>query len=226
MAVLLAVVAAFRPAPAVAQDPDTLVAPTDTVPVGMDSLELPLPSVVRAPVQEPPDTVRPLRPGWAFARSVLLPGWGQAAYESYFRGAVYYAGWAGSWFMNLKNMAKLDEARQRRARRRGTVLDSLAVVAETDTMIAAILDDPTRVRELDELVLQDSVANDLRKLVDAREQQREDWIAWTIFWMLASGIDAYVTAHLSDFPAVIRAEPVAGGGAAFRLEIPLGRRRP
>jgi len=211
------------------EPPDTLAgARRDSLATApLDSIGL-LPSVLRVPVRDTAvaDSVPPPRPGWAFAQSVLLPGWGQARYDSHFRGAVYFAGWAGSWFMNIKNFAKLDEAREMRAMRRSSVLDSLAAVAETDTMIAALLTDATRAEELNALILEDSIADDLRKLVNAREQQREDWIAWTIFWTLASGIDAFVTAHLADFPDVIQVEAVPGGGAALRLEVPLpGRRR-
>lgn len=203
--------------------PDTTVQDTAPAPAPPDSAR----SVVRRPVQDSAtaDSVPPPRPGNAFLRSVLLPGWGQATYDAYFRGGVYYAGWAGAWFMNIKNAAKLGEARELRAVRQRQVVDSLQVVAATDTMIAAILADTARAAELAEIIAADSAVNELRKLVDSRKQQRQDWIALTIFWTLASGIDAFVTAHLSDFPATVGITPEPGGGASLRVEVPFPRRR-
>ena len=55
-------------------------------------------------------------------------------------------------------------------------------------------------------------------LEDFREQQMEDWIAWTVFMVLLGGADAFVSAHLSDFPAPlgIEARPVGLDG---RVEV-------
>ena len=61
----------------------------------------------------------------------------------------------------------------------------------------------------------------LGDLVDAREQQREDWIAWSLFWLLASGVDAFVNAHLADFPAAIELEPAQDRSLSVSLQIPL-----
>lgn len=174
------------------------------------------------PLPQAPDSVPGPGPAGAMLRSIILPGWGQASYQAYFRGAVYYAGWAGAWFMNLKNYAKLDEIRQMRTIRRSMVLDSLQVVAATDTALANQLANPI---QRDQLIGQDSIENDMRLVENSRKQQRQDWIALTIFWTLASGVDAFVTAHLADFPAVITTEPGTHGGVAFRIEVPLGRRR-
>lgn len=189
-------------------------------------------SVVRLPAQDTAaqdttarDTVQQPRPGAAFLRSVILPGWGQSMYGAYFRGGVYYGGWAGSWFMNIKNAARLEEARELRGKRRLQVLDSLEVAAQTDSLLAVILADPTRAAELGEIIAQDSIMDEMRKLVNSRKQQRQDWITLTIFWTLAAGVDAFVTAHLSDFPATIGLEPEPGG-ATLRLEVPFPRRRP
>lgn len=200
--------------PMAAQEPvkppaDTTPAPSDSFPQGL-------------PIPQARDTVPGPSPGGAMLRSILLPGWGQAAYHAYFRGAVYYAGWAGTWFMNLKNFAKLDEIRQMRTIRRSMVLDSLQAVAATDTVLANQLANPV---QRDQLIGQDSIENDMRLVENSRKQQRQDWIALTIFWTLASGVDAFVTAHLADFPAIITTEPGTYGGVALRIEVPLGGRR-
>lgn len=211
---LAAALAFFGPAALAAQQPvpqpadTTPPAPTDTFPRGL-------------PIPNAPDSVPGPGPAGAMLRSIILPGWGQADFHAYFRGAVYYAGWAGTWFMNFKNAAKLDEIRQMRAIRRSMVLDSLQAVAAADTTgaLAQELADPF---QRDQLIGRDSVENDMRLVENSRKQQRQDWIALTIFWTLASGVDAFVTAHLADFPAIITTEPGRRGGVALRVEVPLG----
>jgi len=197
--------------------------PADTTPAADTARAMPdtFPRVL--PIPEAPDSVPGPGPAGAMLRSVILPGWGQAVYGAYFRGAVYYAGWAGAWFMDLKNYAKLGEIRQMRTIRTGLVMDSLQAVAATDTALARQLADPA---QRDQLIGQDSVANNMRLVENSRKQQRQDWIALTLFWTLASGVDALVTAHLADFPAIITAVPGSRGGVAVRIDVPLGRRRP
>jgi len=166
-------------------------------------------------------------PGDAFIRSMIIPGWGQAAYGHYFRGGVYFAAQSGSWFMLLKSIAKLGEARQMRSYRDAAVRDSALAAIEADPKLSEKLrDDPAALEaELAKAVAEDAQAHTLRSLVNSRRQQREDWIAWTLFWMLADGVDAFVTAHLSDFPARITAEPRSGGGMNLGVEVPIGNPR-
>ncbi|NNG17100.1 MAG: hypothetical protein HKM89_11530 [Gemmatimonadales bacterium] len=56
--------------------------------------------------------------------------------------------------------------------------------------------------------------------VDAKKQEREDWLILLAFNHLFAGLEAYVSAHLWDFPGDIRvrAEP---GRVTARLSIPL-----
>ena len=63
----------------------------------------------------PADTVRArgLRPGQAFLRSLVLPGWGQSSIGAPGRGAIYFALEAGSLWMVYKSDRKLSEARER-----------------------------------------------------------------------------------------------------------------
>jgi hypothetical protein len=209
-------------APALAQVPDTLPAPPDSVPA-VEVVPAPMVSPP-ALLQDPADPVeRPMSAGGAFLRSILLPGWGQAAFGAYTRGGIYFSGWTGNWFMNFKNQVRLTEARNRLDLRTEHIRDMLIAQAPDPDSMRAVLDTTNL---LATTVRADAVASDLRALVGSREQQREDWIAWSLFWMLASGIDAFVTAHLADFPAAVDLEPQPDGGVSLRVEVPLpGRRR-
>lgn len=61
-----------------------------------------------------PDTATgpPITPLGAFARSFVLPGWGQAEVDQPARGAVYFALEAASLWMVFKSQAKLSSARR------------------------------------------------------------------------------------------------------------------
>ena len=200
--------------PAVAQDTTTVT--VDTIVIEPDV------PVTTAPA---PDTARrlPITPRGAFIRSMILPGWGQSAFDANFRGGIYFAGWAGNWLALFKTYTKLNEARDRFDRRELQLVDSLLAASPDPDSTRAVIDSTDI---MDAVVRADSAGDALRKLVNAREQQREDWIAWSLFWLLASGIDAYVTAHLYDFPAEVDLEPRRDGGVTVRLEVPLPRRRP
>lgn len=62
-------------------------------------------------------------------------------------------------------------------------------------------------------------------LVGAREQQREDWITLSMFWLFFAGADAYVAAYLKDFGEHVGVRP--GGAGTLRLEatLPMPQRR-
>ncbi|HEX8392344.1 MAG TPA: DUF5683 domain-containing protein [Longimicrobium sp.] len=60
-------------------------------------------------------------------------------------------------------------------------------------------------------------------LVRSRENQREDWITLSIFWLFFSGADAFVAAHLQDFDVHVNAIPRPGGGTELRATVPLPR---
>lgn len=62
-------------------------------------------------------------------------------------------------------------------------------------------------------------------VVESREAQLEDWLAISIFLLLFSGADAYVTAQLADFDEHVGVRPVVDGGARLELSVPLGPRR-
>jgi hypothetical protein len=131
-------------------------------------------------------------PRGAMFRSFLLPGWGQASYDRYLRGGVYFSGHVGNLFMVFKTLTSLDVAQDREEHWVGIVRDSLVAAGTEPDSIDAGIDAHPRVRHA-------------RALVTSREEQREDWIALGLFWILISGVDAYVTAQLADFPASIGA---------------------
>jgi hypothetical protein len=177
------------------------------------------PAVDSTPPADSAGSPRTVSPRGAFIRSLLVPGWGQSYAGSYLRGGVYFAAQTGSWYMLLKTMARLNEARSIERRRVAMVRQDLLDRAQEDTALQRRYSDPAA---LEEDVAGDPRVLSIRRLVSAREEQREDWIALTIFWTFASAADAYVNAHLADFPATIAAEPRPGGGFEFRVSVPAG----
>lgn len=195
------------------------VAAQDTIPATQDTLRR-RPPMMR-PVVDSAGAARLGRPGLAgsFLRSVVVPGWGQAEYDAYFRGGVYFSMAGTNLFMLFRSFKRVEMANQKRGIRFSRVRAALEEEAAMDSALAARLADP---RLAEELILQrDTLAADLDGLVESRKQQREDWIAWTIFWALASGVDALVTAHLFDFPQAISAEPT-GDGVRLEMRLPIG----
>ena len=55
---------------------------------------------------------------------------------------------------------------------------------------------------------------------DAKDQQREDWIAILLFNHLLAGLDAYVGAHLWDFPDDLKLQGVPGAYGA-QVTVPI-----
>ena len=91
-----------------------------------------------------------------------------------------------------------------------------------DTALNRILSDPDSFRIR---VDNSELVRDVRGLISAREEQRQDWLAYTIFLTLASGVDAFVAAHLANFPATISTSPGREGGMNVRLSVPIPRRQ-
>lgn len=59
-------------------------------------------------------------------------------------------------------------------------------------------------------------------LVHDRQNQREDWITLSVFWLFFSGADAFVAAQLQDFDVHVNAVPRPGGALELRATVPLG----
>lgn len=54
----------------------------------------------------------------------------------------------------------------------------------------------------------------------SRREQREDWLVLAGFWALASGIDAWVSAHMWSFEGEVVPPPDGSAGVAFRVSVP------
>ena len=154
--------------------------------------------------QEPPGRVSP---GGAALRSFVVPGWGQAVAGSTERGAVYFTLESLGLWMILKTSKTLGSARDIEAMQRLEAEERLIAGGTVDPLPGAIDADPAV----------ESAFN----LVEIRKQQREDWIAFSVFFLLLGGADAFVAAHLADFPdpleTAIRPLPDMGVELGFRL---------
>ncbi|MFN2398111.1 MAG: hypothetical protein ABR543_05640 [Gemmatimonadaceae bacterium] len=130
----------------------------------------------------------PVSPRSAFLRSLVLPGWGQAALNRPTAGAAFSFLEFLSATMVFRSKQKLD-----RARRFGR--DSVVVFIDT----SATPDSAVK------------VPHPLLGLVAPRRQQVEDWIAVMAANHLFAAADAFVAAHLWDMPGEISARPIPGG---------------
>ena len=110
------------------------------------------------------DTTHRVSPGGAFRRSLLLPGWGQAATGRHTTGALFVA-WEGvTVMMTLKAQREADYFKQ---------------IGATG--------------------------------LKHKRQEVQDWLVLWIFNHLFSGAEAYVAAHLQDFPKELKVQSVPGG---------------
>jgi hypothetical protein len=154
-----------------------------------------------------------ISPRGAFLRSLVIPGWGHAEVASYARGAFYFTFEAASVFMILKTRYSLSRARDR---------NRLLEATTTARLQAAGITDPG---ELETALGEDPAVEDSRALVEARENQREDWVALGLFLLLLGGADAYVSAHLADFPAALEINTAPNGGMQIGVSLPLNLTR-
>jgi len=131
------------------------------------------PIVTTGALVVPTDTTHRLRPMGAFLRSLLLPGWGQAATGRHVAGAVF-ATWEGvSAMMTLKAQSEFHYLREARS------------------------------------------VN-----VGAKRQEVQDWLVLWIFNHFFSGAEAFVSAHLQDFPKDLKVRAFPGG---VGLSVPVPR---
>ncbi|MGH7443347.1 MAG: DUF5683 domain-containing protein, partial [Longimicrobiales bacterium] len=217
LAVALVLAPALAPAMVRAQDPlpDTTRAVTpDTtlagVPLG-PRVPTPLDTAYQAPSART-----------ALIKSLIVPGWGQFSVGAHVRGGIYLAIGATSWAMLGKTIHKLGQAKDQAGAREDFVVDSLRTAMLTDSLLAAELADSAA---FDEAVQADSLLADNLSLVDARRQQRQDWIAYTLFFTFLNGLDAYVAAHLTDFPGELDVGRRADGSISIGVNVAIGARR-
>ena len=175
-------------------------------------------------------------PRGAMIRSFLIPGWGQAATESYGRGGVFVAIRGSAVYMLLRTVARLGQARDVETRLVGIATDSLHMLIARDTAPDACMADPaacdaaralagdssSAIARFEAAVGEHQGVVTLRGLVESREDQRQDWIAYLLFFTLMDGVDAYVNRHLKDFPVGLSSSPRPDGGFAFTVSIPVG----
>lgn len=174
------------------------------------------------PVAEPIPPEGPL-PRTAFIRALLVPGWGHLAMGEHRRGAVYIALQSTSWFMLVKTMGRLGDARAVERGLELLAIDSVNLAMAQDTALARRLhDDPVA---FDDAVDSYPGLTDARSLVTSRTRHRQDWIVYTAVFTFAAAVDAYVTAHLAAFPVDITASRSADNGVSVGVRIPVGRGR-
>ncbi|HEX9105668.1 MAG TPA: hypothetical protein VF832_00535, partial [Longimicrobiales bacterium] len=190
--------------------PDTTRAPRDTT----------APAAVRDTAA--PDTTGPrlrVSPGKAFYRSLIIPGWGQASAGNYKRAAVWVFLQGASDAMLGVTLHRLSSAEK--------VWN--ANVADTTAKLLALPDSVLRVKSPADTLLRTTPAlwhlrNDTLidgwTLVRSRRKQREDRIFQALFFTLVGGLDAFINAQLSDFPAGVGVEPKGNGRYQVTVDVP------
>ena len=146
------------------------------------------------------------------ARALAFPGWGHAAIGS-----------VRPWGRLLLRSG--GHAVHLRAHPRPPERDAERGSASRETVLLRELDregvtDPT---EIEARLDADPVLSELEVLVDSRESQQEDLIAFSLFLVLISAADAYVTAHLARFPDPldVDAAPSPTGGVDLAVKVSL-----
>ena len=182
-----------------AQQPDTVVIGTGAAPI---------------PTQEsvvPTDQRGPVSPGGAFIRALLLPGWGHASIGSYKRGGFYFTTEATTAIMLARVLRRLAIAKDARDLKESRVREALLAAGTSPDSLVGLVD-------------QDEGVTSARGLVFSRQQQLEDWVALAAFLVLLSGADAFVSAHLRDFPPPVVFEAAIGPGGSIELglRLPVG----
>jgi len=162
-----------------------------------------------APATPTETQVTPLgvSPRGAMIRAMVLPGWGHVAIGSYTRGGFYFALETATAYALVRTRARLSDARDRAALRESVLRARLADQGVTDP------------REIAEALDADDALQGLEDLVSSRQSSQEDLVAWGIFLVLLTGVDAYVSAHLSGFPAPIDFEAAASGDGRAELAL-------
>lgn len=151
----------------------------------------------------------------AFLRGVVLPGWGHTISGATGRGAFYFGAESLAGWMLFKTRRRLTAAREQASLLESRITAQLAAQGVTAP------------EEVEQALEGDEEVARARGLVSARENQQEDWLAPVIFIMLVSGVDAFVSAHLQDFPEplTIEGDP-STGRVEVSIRVPLGWKRP
>ena len=149
-------------------------------------------------------------PTGAFLRGAIIPGWGHAASGSLTRGAFYFGFETATGWMVFKTARRLRVARKQVAVWEERVTEQLGRKGITEP------------EEVDAELERNEEVVRLRGLVDARREQREDWVAVAVFALLMSGVDAFVSAHLQDFPEPLTIDGDPEGTIEVAIRVPVG----
>ena len=190
--------AALHPQDLASQQPDTLVVAATVPTATQGGVDL-------------PDMSSPTSPGGAFIRALILPGWGHASIGSYKRGGFYFITESTTAFMLARTIHRIGIAKDAQALKESRVREALLASGVDQDSIPVLLDRNSEVLHT-------------RHLVRARKGQLEDWMAMGIFLLFISGADAFVSAHLRNFPdpVAIRAAPLPGGTTGLGLSVSIG----
>ena len=151
-------------------------------------------------------------PGGAFLRAVLIPGWGHVSIGANARAGVYFAIESAVAYGIIRTRRRISEAVSRVNFREILLRENLNTQGVTD---------PNQIKGALE---SDATLADLKRLRESRGDQQEDLVAFGLFLLFLSGADAFVSAHLKDFPDPIAIE--GGPTNDGRLEIGLRLRLP
>ncbi len=168
-----------------------------------------VPTSANVPAVAPTAGSTGVSPGGAFLRAVAVPGWGHAAIGAWGRAGFYFLAESATAYGLIRTRLRLGDARSRADFRDGVLRQDAAAQGLSG-------------EELDEFLDQDDVLDDLRGLVGAREGQQEDWIALGIFLVFLSGADAYVSAHLRDFPEPLNLDAMPTPDGRVELSLSVG----
>jgi hypothetical protein len=173
---------------------------------------------IQEAVASPIDSVQGISPRGAFIRSGIIPGWGHSKVGAHGRGAFYFLVESISAFMLVKTQGQLGLARDKREMWESVAIARLQAqgsdIVDPLDLEAEISEDP------DYESLWGHVA-DLRGLEEARSGQREDWMALGLFFLFLGGADAYVSAHLAEFPGAVEIDATPTGGMEVGFSIPV-----
>src|SRR5262249_49420172 len=157
---------------------------------------------------ELPKVSQPTSPGGAFVRALILPGWGHAAIGSYTRGGFYFLTETTTAFMLLRTQRHIDVAKAGRDLQESRAREQISASGANPDSVSVF-------------VGRDAGVLHARHLVEARRQQRQDWAALGVFLLFISAADAFVSAHLRDFPGPVdvTAAPSPSGATTLGFRV-------
>ena len=157
-------------------------------------------------------TTASVSPGGAFLRAVLVPGWGHVSIGANARAGAYFAIESAVAYGIIRTRRRISEATSRANFRELLLREDLTTKGITDP------------NQIENALESDATLADLKSLGESRSDQQEDLVAFGLFLLFLSGADAFVSAHLKDFPDPIAIE--GGPTNDGRLEIGLKLRLP